>query len=111
MSRGLTAAQIIAAGDYLNPDFDANSLTVNQLLGVFGYHNVNFPLPYTKPKLVQLFDNQIKANAAKLKRERVRKENSIASDEGILNGHTGELLTQKVYYSDLLHSPHPYLPL
>jgi hypothetical protein len=99
MSRGLTAAQIVAAGDYLTADFDPGSLTVNQLLGVFGYHNITFPGNYTKPKLVDLFNDSIKANATKLRRERVNKANSIASDEGITNGHTGELLRQKVRLS------------
>jgi hypothetical protein len=99
MSRGLTAAQIVAAGDYLTADFDPGSLTVNQLLGVFGYHNITFPGNYTKPKLVDLFNDAIKANATKLRRERVNKANSIASDEGITNGHTGELLRQKVRLS------------
>ncbi|EIN07405.1 hypothetical protein PUNSTDRAFT_70746 [Punctularia strigosozonata HHB-11173 SS5] len=93
MSR-LTAAQVIALGEYLDPDFDPASLTVSQLLGVFGYHNIPFPQPYTKPKLVQLFNDQIKANATKLKKQRIKKENSLASDEGITDGVTGKPLSQ-----------------
>lgn len=93
MSR-LTAAQVIAVGEYLDPDFDPASLTVSQLLGVFGYHNIPFPQPYTKPKLVQLFNDQIKANATKLKKQRIKKENSQASDEGITDGVTGKPLSQ-----------------
>lgn len=95
MSR-MTAAQVIAAGEYLEPDFDPASLTVNQLLGVFGYHSINFPVPYTKPPLVQLFNDEIKTNAAKLKKERARKESSIASDSGITDGVTGKPLTERV---------------
>jgi hypothetical protein len=45
MSRSMTAAQIIALGEYLDPDFDPSSLTVNQLLGVFGFHNIRYPTP------------------------------------------------------------------
>ncbi|KAJ8520394.1 hypothetical protein ONZ45_g2778 [Pleurotus djamor] len=89
MSR-LTAAQVIGLGEYLKPDFDPATLTVSQLLGVLGFHNVPYPQPYTKPKLVQTFNNEIKANAKKLAKERLKKENSIASDEGILDGVTGE---------------------
>ena len=81
MSR-LTAAQVIALGEYLEPDFDPSSLTIAQLLGVFGYHNVNYPSQYTKPKLVQLFNDEIKTNASKLRRQRIKRENSQASDDG-----------------------------
>jgi len=88
MSR-LTSAQVIGLGEYLNPDFDPTSLTVSQLLGVLGFHNINFPSPYTKPRLVQLFNDEIKAKSAKFKKERLKKENSLASDEGITDGLTG----------------------
>jgi hypothetical protein len=91
MSR-MTAAQVIGLGQYLEPHFDPASLTVSQLLGVLGYHNIPYPTPYSKPKLVQLFNDEIKAKAAKWKKERVKKENSIASNEGILDGATGEPL-------------------
>jgi hypothetical protein len=96
MSRGMTAAQIVATGDYLHPDFDPNSLTINQLLGVFGYHSINFPSPYTKGKLVTLFNDEIKAKATKLKKDRAKKDASLASDEGITDGVTGKPLTEKV---------------
>ena len=91
MSR-MTAAQVISLGEYLNTDFDPTSLTVSQLLGVLGYHNINYPTPYSKPKLVQLFNDEIKSKATKWKKERVKKENSLASDEGIIDGATGEPL-------------------
>jgi hypothetical protein len=93
MSR-LTAAQVIALGEYLDPDFNPSTLTVSQLLGILGYHNVRFPQPYSKPKLVQLFNDEIKANAAKLQRQRLMKENSQASDDGITDGVTGKPLSQ-----------------
>lgn len=93
MSR-LTSAQVISLGEYLGPDFEPNSLTVSQLLGVLGYHNVRFPTPYTKTKLVQLFNAEIKTKASKFKKERLKKENSIASDDGITDGLTGEPLNK-----------------
>ncbi len=89
MSR-LTAAQIIGLGEYLKPEFEPSTLTVSQLLGVLGYHNIPYPQPYTKPKLIQTFNEEIKANAKKLTKERLKKENSIASDDGITDGITGE---------------------
>ncbi|KAJ3923653.1 Man1-Src1p-C-terminal domain-containing protein [Lentinula edodes] len=92
MSR-LTAAQIIAQGDYLEPDFQPTTLTISQLLGVLGYHNIIYPTPYSKAKLVQVFNDEVKRRAAKFKKERIKKENSIASDDGIKDGVTGEYLS------------------
>lgn len=89
MSRSLTAAQVIGLGEYLNSSFDPASLTVSQLLGVLGFHNIQYPTPYTKPKLVQLFRDEITSKATKLRRERVKKERSFASDDGITDGVTG----------------------
>lgn len=93
-SRSLTSAQVIAQGDYLSPSFDASSLTVSQLLGVLGFHNVQYPTPYTKPKLVQLFSEQITAKSTKLKRERQKKDQKVASDDGITDGVTGQPIGQ-----------------
>ena len=92
MSR-LTTAQVISLGHYLEPDFDPASLTVSQLLGVLGYHNIKYPTPYSKPKLVQLFNEEIKTRSSKFKKEKIKKQNSIASDEGIKDGLTGQPLT------------------
>ncbi|KAG6832383.1 hypothetical protein H0H92_002651 [Tricholoma furcatifolium] len=94
MSR-LTSAQVIALGEYLEPTFDPASLTVSQLLGVLAYHNVKYPTPYSKPKLAVLFNEQIKAKATQLKKERIKKENSIASDDGIVDGATGQPLRKE----------------
>ncbi|KAF4614692.1 hypothetical protein D9613_003028 [Agrocybe pediades] len=93
MSR-LTAAQVVNLGEYLEPDFDPASLTVAQLLGVLGYHNIAYPQPYTKAKLVQVFNNEVKSRATKFKKERIKKENSIASEEGITDGITGQPLAK-----------------
>ncbi|KAI0256916.1 Man1-Src1p-C-terminal domain-containing protein [Lactifluus subvellereus] len=94
MSRSMTAAQVIALGEYLDPDFDPSTLTVNQLLGVFGFHNIRYPTPYTKPKLVQLFNDEIKPKVKQLKKDQVKKENSLASDDGIKDGITGRYLNE-----------------
>ena len=71
-------------------------LPCRTLLGVFGYHNVAFPAPYTKPKLVALFNEQIKPNSANFKKAKLQKDNSIASDDGITDGVTGKPLSKKV---------------
>ena len=102
MSR-LTSAQVIALGEYLKPDFEPATLTVPQLLGVFGYHNIRYPSPYTKAKLVQTFNQEITPNASKFRREKLKKENSQASDDGIVDGVTGLPLTKVPSSSYLLH--------
>ncbi|KDR81573.1 hypothetical protein GALMADRAFT_239602 [Galerina marginata CBS 339.88] len=94
MSR-LSSAQVISLGEYLEPDFDPVTLTVSQLLGILGYHNIAYPTPYSKPKLVQVFNNEVKTRATKFKKERIKKENSIASEEGITDGITGQPLAKK----------------
>jgi hypothetical protein len=91
MSR-LTTAEVISLGHYLEPDFDPASLTVSQLLGTLGYHNIKYPTPYSKSKLVQLFNEEIKTRSSKFRKERIKKENSIASEEGIKDGLTGQPL-------------------
>lgn len=93
MSRALTTAQVISLGEYLNPDFDPAALTVSQLIGVLGYHSIRYPTPYTKPKLVQLFLDEIRPKAAKFRKDRLKNENSIPSDDGITDGITGKFLS------------------
>ncbi|KAJ8078740.1 inner nuclear membrane protein enriched at telomere/subtelomere region [Marasmius tenuissimus] len=94
MSR-LTAAQVISLGEYLEPDFEPSTLTISQLLGILGYHNIVYPTPYSKAKLVQVFNDEVKRKASRLKKDRIKKANSIASDEGITDGITGEPLNRR----------------
>ena len=91
----LTTAQVINLGGYLETDFDPSTLTVSQLLGVLGFHNIRYPSPYTKGKLVQLFNDEVKPRASRYKKERIKQENSMASDDGIMDGITGEPLNGK----------------
>jgi hypothetical protein len=100
MSRSLTAAQVIGLGEYLNPNFDPASLTVSQLLGVLGFHNIKYSTPYTKPKLVQLFNDEITVKSAKWRRERHKKEQSLASDDGITDGLTGRPISKETKVLD-----------
>lgn len=105
MSR-LTAAQVIDLGQYLEPDFNPSTLTVSQLLGVLGYHNIPYPMPYSKPKLVQVFNDEVKSRASKFKKERMKRQNSIATDDGIMDGVTGQPLNggRKVPVPPSIHS-------
>ncbi|KAG8892000.1 inner nuclear membrane protein enriched at telomere/subtelomere region, partial [Tulasnella sp. 403] len=87
-----TAQEVIDAGQYLEPDFPAESLTVAVLRAVLQYHGVAAQNSSTKPKLVQLFNDEIKPQAARLKRERERMKRQKPSSEGITDGVTGERL-------------------
>jgi hypothetical protein len=91
----LTAAQVINLGEYLETDFDPSALTVSQLLGVLGFHNIRYSTPYTKGKLVQLFNDEVKTRSSKFKKDRIKQENSMASDDGIMDGITGKPLNGK----------------
>ncbi|KAK0503223.1 Man1-Src1p-C-terminal domain-containing protein [Armillaria luteobubalina] len=93
MSTRLTTTQVIEQGRYLEPGFEASSLTVSQLIGVLLHHQVKFPTPYSKPKLVEIFNEEIKSKLSPLKRQRLKQESSIASDIGITDGVTGQPLT------------------
>ena len=93
MSR-LNPAQLVAQGDYLKPDFDPASLTIPQLLGLFGHHNIKYPSQYNKPTLVKLFNENIKPRSKELMKERIKRENSQASEDGITDGVTGRPLNE-----------------
>ena len=94
MSRGLTSAQVVELGEYLKPDFDPSTLTISQLRGVLNHHNINFPSSQNKSKLVQIFNEEVKTRAKKFTKERLKRENSSASEEGIVDGITGRPLNE-----------------
>lgn len=98
-----STSDIIARGEYLEPDFNPASLTIAHLLGILGYHGVNYPSQHSKAKLVQLFNDEIKANADKFLEQRLSQQNSQASDEGIKDGITGEALNGGRKVSSIHH--------
>ncbi|KAJ3525022.1 hypothetical protein NMY22_g10746 [Coprinellus aureogranulatus] len=91
----LTATEIVNLGKYLDASFDPRSLTVSQLLGVLLHHEVQYPMPYSKPTLIGSFNRHIKANIAVLKKEREKWRQCTASEEGIKDGRTGKSLIQE----------------
>lgn len=93
MSRQSTT-QIIEEGKYLDPDFDPNSLTIPNLIGIFAYHEVPYQTSNnTKAKLVRLFNENIKAYGEELRQQRQETEETLASHDGIVNGVTGNPVT------------------
>jgi hypothetical protein len=85
--KGLCATEVIKEGSYLEKDFEFHRLTVAQLLGIFNYHDVQYPTKFTKAVLCMLFKKEIRDKAHKLKRE--RNQNTVANNEGIVDGLTG----------------------
>lgn len=85
-----TTSEIIDQGDYLDPEFDPSTLTIAQLLGVLQYHNVAFPIPQSKTKLVNTFNTSVKPQAAELSRLRQTELRKTPSYEGIIDGTTGD---------------------
>ena len=90
MSRTLTTTQVVEKGDYLEPGFNPASLTVAQLLGLLSFHDIKYPTPYTKTKLVQVFNDELKPQTPQLRQERLSRQHSRASDAGIVDGRTGK---------------------
>ena len=84
-----TTSQIIAKGEYLQPSFDPKSLTIPHLIGIFAYHGVAFPAQHNKAKLVEIFNENIKKNAPNLMKQRLERQETMASEDGILDGVTG----------------------
>ncbi|KZT11379.1 uncharacterized protein LAESUDRAFT_734247 [Laetiporus sulphureus 93-53] len=90
-----TPAELINSGSYLDPKFDPYSLTIQQILGIFGYHNIKYPSQYTKGKLVLIWEEELKPQIDKFKKERQQEENRKASNRGIKDGATGKLLSEE----------------
>lgn len=88
-----SSTQVIESGEYLEPNFDANSLTMPHLLSIFTFHQVKYPVPYNKSKLVETFNEQVKPRADQFKRDRLKREGSVASSRGITDGLTGKSLS------------------
>lgn len=89
MSR-LSTHQVIQNGDYLNPEFDPSTLTMAHLLGIFQYHSISYPSQHNKAKLVEVFNENVKGNAKKLRKQRLVRQETPASIDGILDGVTGK---------------------
>lgn len=79
-------------GDYLQKDFQAGELTMEQIVGLLDFHSIKRPSKYNKSLLVKSFNENIGANREDLLQLRDQQAKVVASDEGILDGVTGVLL-------------------
>ena len=84
-----TTSQIIASGDYLQPEFDAKSLTIPHLIGIFAYHQVSYPSQPKKAELLEVFEKEIKKKGKTLMKQRLERQETLASEDGIVDGMTG----------------------
>ena len=57
-------------------------------------HSIKYPSQYNKSKLVQIFNDEVKTKAKKFTKERIKRENSQASEDGITDGVTGRPLNE-----------------
>lgn len=67
--------------EYLQPDFDPNSLTMPKLRGIFVAHSVNYPSTAKKGELVDIFEEQVRPQARKLLSARSRTKRSTRGIE------------------------------
>lgn len=99
-----TTSQIIAHGDYLQPHFDPATLTIPHLLGILSYHQINYPTQYNKAKLVTVFNEEIKGKGALLRGQRLDRQQTAASDDGIFDGVSGLPIGSENSVRSRLHS-------
>lgn len=62
--------------DYLQPDFEAKSLTIPRLRSVLVAHNVTYPANAKKAQLVEIFEQNVRPQAKKILDQRARAKRS-----------------------------------
>ncbi|KAF3017482.1 inner nuclear membrane protein enriched at telomere/subtelomere region [Neopestalotiopsis sp. 37M] len=62
--------------DYLQPGFDAKSLTIPRLRSALVAHNVNYPANAKKAQLVEIFEEQLRPQAKKILDQRAKAKRS-----------------------------------
>lgn len=67
--------------EYLQPDFDPNTLTMPKLRGIFVAHSVTYPSTAKKGELVDIFEEQVRPQARKLLSARSRTKRSARGIE------------------------------
>ncbi|KAF8334267.1 Man1-Src1p-C-terminal domain-containing protein [Cantharellus anzutake] len=90
-----STADIIASAEYLEYDYNPRVLTVAQLMGILHHHQIRFPSNVKKDALLSLFNEHITGNLDQLRHDRDILDGSQASDAGITDGVTGELISER----------------
>ncbi|PTB65469.1 hypothetical protein BBK36DRAFT_1142449 [Trichoderma citrinoviride] len=75
------------ADDYLQDGFDPRSVTVPRLRSILVTHNVEYPATAKKPQLVELVENHVLPQVAKLRAQRAKAKRSSS---GIVNAGSAE---------------------
>lgn len=89
--------------EYLQPGFDAKSLTIPRLRSVLVAHNVNYPANAKKAQLVELFDAQVRPQAKRILDQRAKAKRSSM---GISNAES----SQETSGSNPFHHPEDLPP-
>lgn len=87
-----TTADIIASGNYLDSNFNISALTIPHLTGILTYHGAKFPSNAKKTQLIDAFNIYIAPRREQLMEERLIASSSQASDKGIRDGVTGDMI-------------------
>ncbi|KAM0819511.1 putative Man1-Src1p-C-terminal domain-containing protein [Seiridium cardinale] len=87
--------------DYLQPGFDAKSLTIPRLRSVLVAHNVSYPGNAKKAQLVDLFDSQVRPQAKKILDQRARAKRSSRGISDAESSHSS---------SNPFNEPEEHLP-
>ncbi|TFB05954.1 Inner nuclear membrane protein SRC1 [Trichoderma ghanense] len=94
------------ADDYLQEGFDPRSVTVPRLRSILVTHNVEYPATAKKPQLVELVENHVLPQVAKLRAQRAKAKRSSS---GIVNAGSPEDNGRWEDYG-LEHQPTPVRP-
>lgn len=87
-----TPAEVIEQGDYLNDSFDPNKLNVAIIRGIFFQHGITVSGPQSKKAFLQTWEEQFRPRLAEFRRAREGAKRQQPSNEGILDGVTGQRL-------------------
>ena len=90
-----TTSEIIASAVYLEDKYNPCVLTVSHLCGILHHHGINYTSDSKKSQLSSLFEKHITQNRAQLLRDRNTLNICEASNTGITDGVTGELISER----------------
>ncbi|KAK8020782.1 inner nuclear membrane protein SRC1 [Apiospora arundinis] len=88
--------------EYLQPDFDARSLTMPRLRSVLVAHNVSYPATAKKAQLVEIFNENIVPQAKKILDRRAKAKRS---SKGISDAERGQSIDPFAEQEDLAPPP------
>ncbi|KAH8193779.1 hypothetical protein TruAng_012056 [Truncatella angustata] len=90
--------------EYLQPGFDAKSLTIPRLRSVLVAHNINYPTNAKKAQLVEIFDDQVRPQAKRILDQRAKAKRS---SKGISDAESSQETSNPFHEPEDLPVPPP----